>query len=123
MHPEQFDKIIFIPYLDEESRMEILKVSTSSSQLKQLNTNVDLRDIASKTNGKIGLDNVKSIPKTDLKLFLKMLQYECKEMPINGAKIDFMYKNDIIALCINNVVILNSKKPVKKEVLSKQIFR
>jgi len=34
MHPEQFDKIIFIPYLDEESRMEILKVSTSSSQLK-----------------------------------------------------------------------------------------
>ena len=94
MRPGRFDKIIFIPYPDEKSRLEILKVSTS---LTPLNSNVDLEDIASKTNGysgadldnlcknaaleamtKAGLDDVESVSKIDFEVILKKLHDEYK---------------------------------------------
>ena len=87
MRPGRFDKKIEIPFPDEPSRIEILKVATASTPLT---SDVNLEEIASKTLGfsgadldnlckeatlqamtKAGLDNVESVDKADFDLVMK----------------------------------------------------
>ena len=92
MRPGRFDKIIFVPPPGEKSRLEILKVATASTPL---NSDVNLEEIASETEGfsgadldnlvkeaaleamtKAGLDNVETVAKTDFKFILKKFNAE-----------------------------------------------
>lgn len=53
MRPGRFDKIIYVPLPDETSRLEILRVATKHTPLS---ADVDLSDIASRTEGFSGAD-------------------------------------------------------------------
>lgn len=53
MRPGRFDKIIYVPLPDETSRLEILRVATAAMPLS---LDVDLNDIASRTEGFSGAD-------------------------------------------------------------------
>jgi len=92
MRPGRFDKIIFVPPPGEKSRLEILKVATASTPL---NSDVNLEEIASETEGfsgadldnlvkeaaleamtKAGLDNVETVAKTDFEFILTKFNAE-----------------------------------------------
>ncbi len=52
LRPGRFDKIVLVPVPDRETRLEILKVHTGRMPLK----NVDIDDIAERTDGYVGAD-------------------------------------------------------------------
>ena len=53
LRPGRFDRIIYIPTPDKESRMEIFKIHTAQSPLDK---DIDLKELAERTEGYTGAD-------------------------------------------------------------------
>lgn len=53
LRPGRFDRVVYVPYPDFESRLELLKIHT---KVKPLSSNVNLEEIASLTQGLSGAD-------------------------------------------------------------------
>lgn len=76
LRPGRFDRVINIPSPDRDARLEILKVHTSEMKLEK---NVDLEEIANRTEGYVGAD----MEAVCIEAGIKMLEEDIKNRTVS----------------------------------------